>query len=113
MCIEDDTPGIIAVCTDKKTRAASEISFQDSNQQQLTSSDNGGKRENMGKFQKAKSPQAYSKIAVYGKTGSGKTLTSLMWAEGLAALDGRHSVKVVWIGRESDPNLAAKLACKP
>lgn len=44
----------------------------------------------MGKFVKAKCEQAYVKMALYGKTGSGKTLTSLLWAEGLAALDGRR-----------------------
>jgi hypothetical protein len=44
----------------------------------------------MGKFVKAKCEQAYAKIALYGKTGSGKTLTSLLWAEGLATLDGRR-----------------------
>jgi hypothetical protein len=44
----------------------------------------------MGKFIKAKSEQAFAKIALYGKTGSGKTLTSLLWAEGLAALDGKR-----------------------
>ena len=44
----------------------------------------------MGKFQKAISEQAYAKVALYGKTGSGKTLTSLLWAEGLAARDGKR-----------------------
>jgi hypothetical protein len=44
----------------------------------------------MGKLVKAKCEQAYAKIALYGKTGSGKTLTSLLWAEGLASLDGRR-----------------------
>lgn len=37
------------------------------------------------KFQKAKSEQAFLKIGLYGKAGTGKTLTSLLWAEGLAA----------------------------
>ncbi len=44
----------------------------------------------MGKFVKAKSEQAYFKVAPYGKTGSGKTLTSLLWAEGLAAREGKR-----------------------
>lgn len=43
-----------------------------------------------GKFQKAKSEQAKLKIANYGKAGSGKTLTSLLWAEYLATLDGKR-----------------------
>jgi hypothetical protein len=44
----------------------------------------------MGKFSKAKSEQAFFKVALYGKTGSGKTLTSLLWAEGLAAKEGKR-----------------------
>ena len=36
----------------------------------------------MGKFVKAKSEQAFLKLALYGKPGSGKTLTSLLKAEG-------------------------------
>lgn len=42
------------------------------------------------KFSKAKSEQAFFKVGLYGKTGSGKTLTSLLWAEGLAARDGKR-----------------------
>ena len=42
------------------------------------------------KFIKAKSEQAFFKVGLYGKTGSGKTLTSLLWAEGLAARDGKR-----------------------
>jgi len=42
------------------------------------------------KFTKAESGQAFLKIGLYGKTGSGKTLTSLLWAEGLAARDGKR-----------------------
>lgn len=37
-------------------------------------------------FRKAKAEQAYLKMAIYGPSGSGKTLTSLLVAEGLAAL---------------------------
>ena len=44
----------------------------------------------MGKFVKAKSEQAYLKLALYGKPGSGKTLTSLLWAEGLAEREGKR-----------------------
>ena len=63
---------------------------QNTNQKQLASLDNGGKRGIMSKFQKAKSEQAFFKVALYGKTGSGKTLTSLLWAEGLAAREGKR-----------------------
>lgn len=42
------------------------------------------------KFVKAKSEQAFFKVGLYGKTGTGKTLTSLLWAEGLAARDGKR-----------------------
>ena len=42
------------------------------------------------KFQKAKSEQAFLKVGLYGKAGSGKTLTSLLCAEGLAARDGKR-----------------------
>lgn len=43
-----------------------------------------------GKFQKAKSEQAFLKLAEYGKAGSGKTLTALLIAEGLAKRDGKR-----------------------
>lgn len=42
------------------------------------------------KFQKATSGQAYFKGGFYGKAGTGKSLTSLLIAEGLAARDGRR-----------------------
>jgi len=45
---------------------------------------------NGGRFKKATSEQAFLKAALYGKAGSGKTLTSLLWAEGLAQKDGRR-----------------------
>src|SRR3990172_12021819 len=38
----------------------------------------------MGKFMKARSEQAFFKAVLYGKPGSGKTLTSLIWGEELA-----------------------------
>lgn len=41
-------------------------------------------------FQKATSVQAYFKAALYAKQGRGKTLTSLLWAEGLAARDKKR-----------------------
>jgi hypothetical protein len=44
----------------------------------------------MSGFRKAKAEQAALKIALYGPPGSGKTLTSLLLAEGLASLDGKR-----------------------
>src|SRR5262245_43938756 len=41
-------------------------------------------------FTKATSVQAYFKAALYSKQGRGKTLTSLLWAEGLAARDRKR-----------------------
>jgi len=49
------------------------------------------------KFTKATSEQAFFKGGLYGKQGSGKTLTSLLWAEGLAA---RESKRVAYIDTE-------------
>ena len=49
------------------------------------------------KFTKAKSEQAFLKIALYGKAGTGKTLTSLLWAEGLAA---RNNKRVAFVDTE-------------
>jgi hypothetical protein len=48
-------------------------------------------------FTKAKSEQAFFKVGLYGKTGSGKTLTSLLWAEGLAA---RENKRIAYIDTE-------------
>lgn len=42
------------------------------------------------KFIKAVSTQARFKAALYSKQGRGKTLTALLWAEGLAARDGKR-----------------------
>lgn len=50
------------------------------------------------KFTKAKSKQAYLKLALYGGTGSGKTLTSLLIAEGLCNLSGK---RVAYIDTEN------------
>lgn len=44
----------------------------------------------MSKFTKATSDQAFFKAALYGRAGTGKTLTSLLWAEGLAARDNKR-----------------------
>lgn len=41
-------------------------------------------------FKRAKAEQAKLKAGIYGQAGSGKTLTSLLLAEGLAKLDGRR-----------------------
>lgn len=51
----------------------------------------------MGKFTKAKTEQAFFKVGLYGKTGTGKTFTSLLWAEGLAAKEGK---KIAFIDTE-------------
>lgn len=42
------------------------------------------------KFTKAKSEQAFFKVGLYGATGSGKTLTALLWGEGLAQKEGKR-----------------------
>ena len=55
----------------------------------------------VGRFVKAKSEQAFFKAALYGKPGSGKTLTSLLWAEGLAVRDGKR-VALIDTERGSD-----------
>lgn len=44
----------------------------------------------MSKFTKAKSEQGYLKLGLYGKAGSGKTLSALLFAEGLAARDKKR-----------------------
>ena len=44
----------------------------------------------MAKFTKAKSEQAFFKVGMYGSTGSGKTFTALLWAEGLATKEGKR-----------------------
>lgn len=48
-------------------------------------------------FTKAKSQQAFFKVGLYGKTGTGKTFTSLLWAEGLAA---REKKRIAYIDTE-------------
>lgn len=42
------------------------------------------------KFTKAKAKREYMKAGLYGKTGSGKTLTSLLIAEQLAKIEGKR-----------------------
>lgn len=44
----------------------------------------------MAKFTKAKSEQAFFKMGLYGATGSGKTFTTLLIAEGLAQKEGKR-----------------------
>jgi hypothetical protein len=44
----------------------------------------------MAGFRRAKAEQAALKMGLYGAPGSGKTLTSLLMAEGLAALSGKR-----------------------
>ena len=44
----------------------------------------------MSKFVKAVSRQAFFKACLYSKQGRGKTLTALLWAEGLAARDKKR-----------------------
>lgn len=51
----------------------------------------------MAKFQKAKAEQAKFKAGMYGKQGSGKTLTSLLLAEGLAT---REKKRIAYIDTE-------------
>jgi pantothenate kinase-related protein Tda10 len=44
----------------------------------------------MAGFRKAKGEQAAIKMGLYGPPGSGKTFTSLLIAEGLAAITGKR-----------------------
>lgn len=46
------------------------------------------------KFTKAVSRQAFFKACLYSKQGRGKTLTALLWAEGLAKRDGKRIAMV-------------------
>ena len=48
----------------------------------------------MAGFKKAKAEQAALKLGIYGPPGSGKTFTSLLIAEGLAALTGKRTAYV-------------------
>lgn len=59
----------------------------------------------MAKFQKAKPQQAKLKAAFYGKQGSGKTFTSLLWAEGLAKIEGK---RIAYIDTESGTDFYAQ-----
>lgn len=51
----------------------------------------------MSKFKKAKSEQAFFKAGLYGATGSGKTFTALLWAEGLAT---KEQKKIAYLDTE-------------
>lgn len=59
----------------------------------------------MGKFTKAQPKQAKFKLAIYGKQGSGKTFTALLFAEGLAALEGK---RIAYIDTESGTDFYAQ-----
>lgn len=59
----------------------------------------------MAKFTKAKAEQARLKVGLYGGQGSGKTLTALMLAEGLAAIDGK---RVAYIDSERGTDFYTK-----
>lgn len=48
----------------------------------------------MAGFRKAKAEQAALKLGIYGASGRGKTLTSLIIAEGLARIDGKRIAMV-------------------
>lgn len=48
----------------------------------------------MSGFKKAKAEQAYVKMAMYGASGSGKTFTSLLIAEGLSAIIGKRTAYI-------------------
>ncbi len=50
-----------------------------------------------GKFTKAVSSQAFFKVGLYGKAGTGKTFTSLLWAEGLAK---RERKRIAYVDTE-------------
>lgn len=74
--------------------------YQPSNRAFLRQRSDSPKRRNMAGaklFQKAKSEQAFFKVGLYGKTGTGKTFTSLLWAEGLAA---RENKRIAYIDTE-------------
>lgn len=57
------------------------------------------------RFKKAVSEQAFFKVALYGKAGSGKTLTALLWAEYLSTLCGK---RIAFIDTERGSDFYAK-----
>lgn len=57
------------------------------------------------KFKKAESQQGYLKLALYGKTGSGKTLTALLIADGIAKGTGK---RIAYIDTEYGTDLYTK-----
>jgi hypothetical protein len=59
----------------------------------------------MGKFAKAHAEQAKLKIGIYGESGSGKTFTSLLFAEWLAAKEGK---RVAFIDTERGSDFYAR-----
>lgn len=56
-------------------------------------------------FRKAKSEQAFIKMGLYGSTGSGKTFTALLLAEGLAAHCGK---RIAYIDTEAGTDFYAE-----
>lgn len=60
----------------------------------------------MAGFRKAKAEQAALKIGIYGPPGSGKTFTTLLMAEGLAAIDKKRVAYV-------DTERGTDFYCKP
>jgi energy-coupling factor transporter ATP-binding protein EcfA2 len=60
----------------------------------------------MAGFRKAKAEQAALKVGLYGPTGSGKTFTALLLAEGLAKKDGKRVAYV-------DTERGTDFYCKP
>ena len=57
------------------------------------------------KFQKAEPAQGFLKMSIYGHPGSGKTLTSLLVAEGLAKKDGK---RIAYVDSERGTDFYAK-----
>jgi len=56
-------------------------------------------------FSKAKPEQAFLKVAMYGKQGSGKTITALLFAEGLAK---REDKKIAYLDTEHGTDFYVK-----
>ena len=60
----------------------------------------------MAGFRKAKAEQAALKVGIYGPAGSGKTLTALLMAEGIAGVNGKRIAFV-------DTERGSDFYCKP
>lgn len=61
-------------------------------------------------FRKARSEQSFLKMGIYGPTGSGKTFTALLIAEGLAAACGK---RVAYVDTESGTDFYAEAIDRP